>query len=241
MAEPGQLEVKASRKKAFSAVYVNRFGKHVSGSVIELAGKSPRQAEKRRADARTPGAVRSPGGSAAPVAAAGAKKPPLKTAVKSRSRSTLASFKPPESVKSPVLLPGQADVEIQIQNSGLSAKNGTAGKADVFKFPVSVDSDATNGKKRNNNTFGKKREVFRVIYKMLHENENLRTRLLNSSHNSTVDVPTITNNKDFATALVNIQALENLDVQISEQLPPHRYQTPKPITLFTFTSMYLYC
>lgn len=194
MAEPGQLKVKASRKNVFNAVYVNSFGKHVSGSVIEFAGKSPRQAEKRRAVARTPAAVRSPGGSAEANA-----KPPLKTAV------TLASFKPPAPVKSPVLSPGQADVEKQMQNSGLSAKNGAnisaVGKADVFKFPVSVNSDATSGKKKSNDTLGKKREVFRVIYKMLHENENLRTRLLNTSHNCTVDVPTITNNKDSPTAL----------------------------------------
>ncbi|XP_072923124.1 uncharacterized protein [Hemitrygon akajei] len=201
-------------RKAFSAVYVNRFGKHPSGSVIEFEGKGPRRENQRRPAARAQAADRSPGEGARLTAAGGTELSPEvgprthsrwkrspEVGPRTHSRWKRSSFNPPPPVKSPRLPPEQA--ETKMPSDELLTKtdtNSNTRNVDVFTFSMSANSAATSGTK-NTERSGKKNEVFRVIYKMLHENENLRIRLLNTSHKSTVDADITNRMKDSPKAL----------------------------------------
>ncbi|XP_038649392.1 uncharacterized protein LOC119964176 isoform X2 [Scyliorhinus canicula] len=160
---------KAKPRKAkdlLSAVYVNRFGKHLSGAVIRFGAKE----EKKQRQA----AVYSPEGSACPLTA----NPALDVGVKSHREQKRTTFTPPTHVKSSELPLEQIDAGAVRQNNE---------NADIFKFPLIGKSDAAKGKDRKQKSaFGRKREAFRVIYKMLHENEKFRTRLQANSQKSTL-------------------------------------------------------
>uniref|UniRef100_UPI00398E7D6E uncharacterized protein C5orf47-like n=1 Tax=Pristiophorus japonicus TaxID=55135 RepID=UPI00398E7D6E len=173
MAQAEEARARPREKKGLSAVYVNRFGKHLSGTVIKFGGKGATEEEKTLPVLRQQTAVTSLGENKCRTA--GGAKPGLDAGLKGRSDMKRAAFLPPIHLKSPELSPEQVDSGTLMQNNE---------NADVFKFPLPANNDAAKGKKRRQ--LGKKREAFRVICKMLHENEILRTRLLTTSQKSTV-------------------------------------------------------
>ncbi|XP_007904828.2 uncharacterized protein LOC103187230 isoform X2 [Callorhinchus milii] len=148
--------VKATKKKALSAVYVNRFGKHSSGAVLRFGDRAVEE--------------RNPLASKRPSASSGGETE--RTGLRVGNRTKKSSFISPKLTiqKSP---PAQVDTRKLLQNNE---------NADVFKFPLPVKSVA---EKQKPDMPAKKHEVFRVISKMLNENQKLRRRFLSNGHKNT--------------------------------------------------------
>eukprot|EP00062_Callorhinchus_milii_P020633 gi/632976499/ref/XP_007904829.1/ PREDICTED: uncharacterized protein LOC103187230 isoform X2 [Callorhinchus milii] len=112
--------VKATKKKALSAVYVNRFGKHSSGAVLRFGDRAVEE--------------RNPLASKRPSASSGGETERTGLRVGNRTKKSSFISRKLTIQKSP---PAQVDTRKLLQNNE---------NADVFKFPLPVKSVAEKQK-----------------------------------------------------------------------------------------------
>ncbi|GCC29554.1 hypothetical protein chiPu_0007996 [Chiloscyllium punctatum] len=116
-------------KKGFlSAVYVNRFGRHLSGTAIRFGHNA---AKEQKLQER--GVVCSPAGSTCPLNDPAS----LDVGLKSRRYKKKATFTPPKHTK-------QAESPLEQTHAGALTQNNE--NHDVFKFPLPANSNAAKSK-----------------------------------------------------------------------------------------------